>query len=123
MILIDPGHGGDAKGCTAMGEVESTLNLQLALALQRLAERGGGPRLIFSRLEDTYRTVAERKVSARGCDGVISIHHDIRPAADSGCLCLHWPGARAEVLEACAVIQRFMPPELGRPRQIRPATE
>ncbi|HEU5482737.1 MAG TPA: N-acetylmuramoyl-L-alanine amidase [Sphingomicrobium sp.] len=83
LVLIDPGHGGQDPGATAVsGEIaEKQLTLQLARELRdRLAERGR-VRIAMTREKDRYLSLDQRSALARrlGASLYVSLHMDSAP--------------------------------------------
>jgi N-acetylmuramoyl-L-alanine amidase len=79
LIVIDPGHGGPDTGTiAASGEMEKTIVLDFALALQAKLEKTGKYRVAMTRSDDHFVALGERVRMARreGAALFISIHAD-----------------------------------------------
>ena len=74
-IVLDPGHGGSDSGAKALGIVEKTLNLDIALRTKNLLENAGFS-VVMTRTTDTYVSLAGRAAIANNsnADIFISIH-------------------------------------------------
>ena len=83
LVLIDPGHGGDDPGATAVsGEVtEKQLTLQFARELRDRLARNGRVRIAMTREDDRYLTLDQRSGLARrlGASLYVSLHMDSAP--------------------------------------------
>ena len=79
LIVIDPGHGGPDTGTVASsGEMEKTIVLDFAQALQGKLEKSGKYRVTMTRTDDRFVPLGERVRFARsqGAALFISIHAD-----------------------------------------------
>lgn len=79
LIVIDPGHGGPDTGTiAASGEMEKTIVLDFALALQAKLEKSGKYRVAMTRSDDHFVALGDRVRMARreGAALFISIHAD-----------------------------------------------
>jgi N-acetylmuramoyl-L-alanine amidase len=79
LIVIDPGHGGPDTGTiAASGEMEKTIVLDFAQALQGKLEKIGKYRVAMTRTDDRFVPLGERVRMARsqGAALFISIHAD-----------------------------------------------
>lgn len=76
-VMLDPGHGGKDSGALGFGGAvyESQVNFALAVATKQALERRGAT-VLFTRIDDVYLTLEERKQIARAAnpDVYISIH-------------------------------------------------
>ena len=76
-VMLDPGHGGKDSGALGYGGAvkESQLNFALAVATKMALERRGAT-VLFTRTDDVYLTLEERKQIARQAnpDVFVSIH-------------------------------------------------
>ena len=76
-VMLDPGHGGKDSGALGYGGAvyESQVNFALAVAAKQALERRGAT-VMFTRTDDVYYTLEERKNMARQAnpDVYISIH-------------------------------------------------
>jgi N-acetylmuramoyl-L-alanine amidase len=83
LVLIDPGHGGQDPGATAVsGDVaEKDLALQLARELRDRLARDGRVRIAMTRDDDRYLTLDQRSGLARelGASLYVSLHMDSAP--------------------------------------------
>ena len=77
VVVLDPGHGGTDGGTVAGKSLEKQLNLD---ASHRVAKRlkAAGYRVVFTREDDKYLTLAKRAEIANRFPGAIfvSIHHN-----------------------------------------------
>src|SRR5262245_16243702 len=79
LIVIDPGHGGPDTGTiAASGEMEKTIVLDFAQALQGKLEKSGKYRVTMTRTDDRFVPLGERVRMARsqGASLFVSIHAD-----------------------------------------------
>ena len=85
IILIDPGHGGQDPGATAVsGDLtEKQLTLEFARALRDKLASDGRVRVALTRDDDRYLTLEQRAALARqiGASLFVSIHMDSAPNA------------------------------------------
>ena len=83
LVLIDPGHGGQDPGATAVsGDVsEKQLTLQLARELRDKLASDGRVRIAMTREDDRYLTLDQRSALARrlGASLYVSLHMDSAP--------------------------------------------
>ena len=83
LVLIDPGHGGQDPGATAVsGDVaEKDLALQLARELRDRLASDGRVRIAMTRDDDRYLTLDQRSALARelGASLYVSLHMDSAP--------------------------------------------
>jgi N-acetylmuramoyl-L-alanine amidase len=83
LVLIDPGHGGQDPGATAVsGDVaEKDLALQLARELRDKLAADGRVRIAMTRDDDRYLTLDQRSALARelGASLYVSLHMDSAP--------------------------------------------
>jgi N-acetylmuramoyl-L-alanine amidase len=83
LVLIDPGHGGQDPGATAVsGNVaEKDLALQLARELRDKLASDGRVRIAMTRDDDRYLTLDQRSALARelGASLYVSLHMDSAP--------------------------------------------
>jgi N-acetylmuramoyl-L-alanine amidase len=83
LVLIDPGHGGQDPGATAVsGDVaEKDLALQLARELRDKLARDGRVRIAMTRDDDRYLSLDQRSALTRelGASLYISLHMDSAP--------------------------------------------
>ncbi len=77
VVILDPGHGGRDGGTIAGGALEKRLNLDAANRVARRLRRAG-VRVVFTRDDDTYVSLAGRVAIANRYPGAIfvSIHHN-----------------------------------------------
>jgi N-acetylmuramoyl-L-alanine amidase len=83
LVLIDPGHGGQDPGATAVsGDIsEKQLTLQLARELRDKLASDGRVRIAMTREDDRYLTLDQRSALARrlGASLYVSLHMDSAP--------------------------------------------
>lgn len=83
IVLIDPGHGGQDPGATAVsGDVsEKQLTLEFARALRDKLAKDGRVRVALTRDDDRYLSLEDRAALARqiGASLFLSIHMDSAP--------------------------------------------
>lgn len=76
-VMLDPGHGGKDSGALGFGGAiyESQVNFALAVAAKQALERRGAT-VLFTRTDDVYLSLEERKQIARTAnpDVFVSIH-------------------------------------------------
>ncbi len=74
-VIIDPGHGGKDKGAIVDGTYEADITLAVSKDLKKELEAKGF-RVLLTRLDDTYKTLAERPkfASDQGGDLFLSLH-------------------------------------------------
>lgn len=76
-IVLDPGHGGHDTGAIGpSGLMEKDVVLDLALRLRRLLQQRLGVRVLMTRTEDVFVSLAERSVFANRvkADFLVSLH-------------------------------------------------
>jgi N-acetylmuramoyl-L-alanine amidase len=81
VIVIDPGHGGIDNGTQSNGEMEKNLVLGFGLALRDRIEKSGKYRVVMTRTDDTFISLADRVRIARNQSAAlfVSIHADALP--------------------------------------------
>ena len=83
LVLIDPGHGGQDPGASAVsGEIsEKQLTLQFGRELMDELARGGRVRIAMTREDDRYLTLDQRSALARRLGAIlyVSLHMDSAP--------------------------------------------
>lgn len=85
IIVLDPGHGGIDTGTRAKdGPIEKNLVLEFALLLRDKLERTGKYRVVMTRTDDTFVSLADRVrlARARKAQLFISIHCDALARGD-----------------------------------------
>ena len=84
VVVIDPGHGGIDNGTQSSGESEKNLVLAFGRALRDKLEKAGKYRVVMTRDDDTFITLADRTKIARNLKAAlfISIHADALPRAE-----------------------------------------
>src|SRR4051812_42251989 len=85
IIVLDPGHGGIDTGTRAKsGEIEKNLVLDFTLMLRDKLERVGKYRVVMTRTDDTFVSLAGRVkfARARKAQLFISIHCDALPRGE-----------------------------------------
>jgi N-acetylmuramoyl-L-alanine amidase len=77
-VVIDPGHGGIDPGAVVASIAEKTVVLAFGATLREQLEAGGRYRVVMTRNEDRFVSLAERVRIARaeGADLFVSIHAD-----------------------------------------------
>jgi N-acetylmuramoyl-L-alanine amidase len=99
IVVIDPGHGGEAPGAVGRcGTYEKNVVLEISRKLKKLLDRKNGYRAFLTRDGDYYVPFKKRLNIAReyGADLFISIHADSfrqRSAKGSSVYCLSVSGA------------------------------
>lgn len=75
LVVLDPGHGGEADGASYSGVKEKDLNLLIAAQAARLLEEAGVT-VVMTRTDDSYVDLYERTDLANGlgADLFVSIH-------------------------------------------------
>lgn len=98
-VIIDPGHGGKDKGAIWGGVRESTLNLKIALKVEKLLKKKGIP-VTLTRRNDVYMGLRSRaRVSQRKERCVfVSIHHNACRHPSVRGLESYYVGTRGKVL-------------------------
>jgi N-acetylmuramoyl-L-alanine amidase len=77
IVVIDPGHGGDAPGTMGSGMIERDINLDIALKLHELLENDGRVKVYSTRLTDINPSFEERaQFGTENGDLFISIHNN-----------------------------------------------
>ncbi len=82
LVVLDPGHGGIDTGTRApSGELEKDIVLDFAKRLRGRIEKSGKYRVLMTRTDDTFVTLADRVRMARhaGAALFVSIHADSLP--------------------------------------------
>ncbi|MDR1558501.1 MAG: N-acetylmuramoyl-L-alanine amidase [Clostridiales bacterium] len=75
IVVLDPGHGGNASGASANGLVEKNLNLDVSSRLINLIERDGSVKVYATRITDRNVDLYDRPVWASDIGDIfISIH-------------------------------------------------
>lgn len=76
VVVIDPGHGGRDYGAVGAITNEKTINLDVALELQRLLKEQKGLKTVMTRADDRFIELAERANIANKAHGdlFVSIH-------------------------------------------------
>ncbi len=85
LVVIDPGHGGIDNGTrAATGELEKAIVLEFSLLLRDQIEKSGKYRVVMTRTDDTFVSLAERVNMARDRHAwlFISIHADALARGD-----------------------------------------
>ncbi|MBV9564225.1 MAG: N-acetylmuramoyl-L-alanine amidase [Bradyrhizobium sp.] len=85
VVVIDPGHGGVDNGTQSGGDlIEKSLVLDFALALRDRLEKAGKYRVVMTRSDDTFITLADRVAVARSQKAAlfVSIHADALPKGE-----------------------------------------
>lgn len=85
LIVIDPGHGGmDSGAVSRSGTLEKDVTLAEARELRRLLLASGRYRVVLTRIDDRYVSLAKRLAltSVRGVTLLISLHADASPDRD-----------------------------------------
>ncbi len=77
VVILDPGHGGRDGGTIAGGALEKQMNLDAATRVAKRL-RKAGVRVVFTRSDDSYVSLAQRAMIAnRFVDALfVSIHHN-----------------------------------------------
>jgi N-acetylmuramoyl-L-alanine amidase len=84
VVVIDPGHGGIDPGASARGGVmEKAIVLAIGLKLREVLDAQGGFRVVMTRADDRFLSLADRVRTAREqqADLFISLHADSLSAA------------------------------------------
>jgi N-acetylmuramoyl-L-alanine amidase len=77
LVAIDPGHGGEDKGCVGLhGTMEKDINLQVSKKLSEILQKRLGVEVFLTRREDYYVDLIERteKANNRNADLFIGLH-------------------------------------------------
>ncbi|MEI7673260.1 MAG: N-acetylmuramoyl-L-alanine amidase, partial [Deltaproteobacteria bacterium] len=108
IVVIDPGHGGDAPGAVGKkGTMEKNVVLAIAKKMRDILNKKGGYRAFLTRDGDYYVSFKKRLMIAReyGADLFVSIHVDAarnRAAVGSSVYCLSTGGASSEAAKILA---------------------
>ena len=108
IIVIDPGHGGEAVGAVGKkGTFEKDVVLSISRKLQGVLNKRPGYRAFLTRDDDYYVPFSKRLTIAReyGADLFVSIHADAarnRSAEGSSVYCLSTGGASSEAAKILA---------------------
>ncbi len=108
VIVIDPGHGGEAPGAVGKkGTLEKNVALAIALKLRDILNQKEGYRAFLTRDDDYYVSFKKRLMIAReyGADLFVSIHADAarnREACGSSVYCLSTGAASSEAARILA---------------------
>ncbi|MCX5752442.1 MAG: N-acetylmuramoyl-L-alanine amidase [Candidatus Krumholzibacteria bacterium] len=109
IVIIDPGHGGDAPGTISRSGIqEKTLNLKLAKMLKAEIERRSGYRAILVRDSDRDVHWVRRVSFAREMGGelFVSLHFNSNPSRKIRGLELYFLSLQASDDNAAAVAER-----------------
>ncbi|MEE3623743.1 N-acetylmuramoyl-L-alanine amidase [Nitrospirillum sp. BR 11752] len=109
LIVLDPGHGGDDPGATAVtGVYEKDITLAMARVLARALEATGRYRVALTRDSDVFIPLRDRpgKARALGADLFISLHADIVVGRSVRGLSVYTLSDRATDREADMLAQR-----------------
>ncbi|TWB46113.1 N-acetylmuramoyl-L-alanine amidase [Nitrospirillum pindoramense] len=109
LIVLDPGHGGDDPGATAVtGVYEKDITLATARVLARALEATGRYRVALTRDSDVFIPLRDRpgKARALGADLFISLHADIVVGRSVRGLSVYTLSDRATDREADMLAQR-----------------
>lgn len=108
IIVIDPGHGGEAVGAVGKkGTFEKDVVLSISRKLQGVLNKRSGYRAFLTRDGDYYVAFSKRLMIAReyGADLFVSIHADAarnRMAGGTSVYCLSTGGASSEAAKILA---------------------
>jgi len=108
VVVIDPGHGGDAPGAVGKrGTLEKNVVLAIAKKLRDILNGKQGYRAFLTRDDDYYVSFKKRLMIAReyGADLFVSIHADAarnREASGSSVYCLSTGAASSEAAKILA---------------------
>ena len=108
VVVIDPGHGGEAPGAVGKGRTfEKNVVLAIAKKLRNILNRKEGYRAFLTRDDDYYVSFKKRLMIAReyGADLFVSIHADAarnREASGSSVYCLSTGAASSEAAKILA---------------------
>jgi N-acetylmuramoyl-L-alanine amidase len=86
VVVLDPGHGGlDTGSAAASGETEKAIVLDFAQQLREKLEKAGKYRVVMTRSDDSFVTLAERVRIARTSRAAlfVSIHADALAKRDA----------------------------------------
>ncbi|WP_250277517.1 N-acetylmuramoyl-L-alanine amidase [[Clostridium] colinum] len=85
IVVIDPGHGGEAPGTSGNGLIEKDVNLEICLILNDLFEANKDVKAYFTRLEDVNPSFVDRtNMSNEVGDMFISIHQNASGNGSTG---------------------------------------
>ncbi|WP_317366719.1 N-acetylmuramoyl-L-alanine amidase [uncultured Tyzzerella sp.] len=85
VVVVDPGHGGEAPGTTGNGLVEKDINLDISLILNQLFEQNHNIKAYFTRLEDVNPSFNDRtNMSNEVGDMFVSIHQNASGKGEPG---------------------------------------
>jgi N-acetylmuramoyl-L-alanine amidase len=108
IVVIDPGHGGEAVGAVGRGGTfEKEVVLSIGSKLRDILNRRSGYQAFLTRDDDYYVSFNKRLMIAReyGADLFVSIHADAaknREAVGSSVYCLSTGGASSEAAKILA---------------------
>jgi len=108
VVVIDPGHGGDAPGAVGKkGTLEKNVVLAIAIKLRDILNQREGYRAFLTRDDDYYVSFKKRLMIVReyGADLFVSIHADAarnRGAGGSSVYCLSTGAASSEAAKILA---------------------
>lgn len=108
IVIIDPGHGGDAPGAVGKkGTQEKGIVLAIAKKVREILNRKEGYRAFLTRDDDYYVSFKKRLMIARkyGAELFVSIHADAarnRDASGSSVYCLSTGAASSEAARILA---------------------
>lgn len=108
IVVIDPGHGGEAIGAVGRkGTFEKEVALSIGKKLRDILNKRSGYRAFLTRDNDYYVSFNKRRMIAReyGADLFVSIHADAaksREAVGSSVYCLSTGGASSEAAKILA---------------------
>lgn len=108
VVVIDPGHGGEAPGAVGeRGTLEKRVALSIAKKLRNILNRREGYRAFLTRDDDYYVSFNKRLMITReyGADLFVSIHADAaknRKARGSSVYCLSTGAASSEAAKILA---------------------
>ncbi len=113
IVVIDPGHGGDAVGAVGKeGTYEKEVALSIGLKLRDILNSRPGYLAFLTRDGDYYVSFNKRRMIAReyGADLFVSIHADAaknREAVGSSVYCLSTRGASSEAAKILARMENL----------------
>jgi N-acetylmuramoyl-L-alanine amidase len=106
VVVIDPGHGGIDPGASGvLGAVEKTVVLDFASALASKLSAGDRYRVVMTRRDDSFVSLADRVRVARDTDAAlfISVHADTLSDASVSGATIYTASDRASDAEAARV--------------------
>lgn len=110
LVVIDPGHGGVDPGAVGAGGVlEKTIVLDIALKLRDELERVGQARVLMTRADDRFLSLAERVRLAREAQAslFVSLHADaLSNAQDVRGATVYTASERASDAESARLAQK-----------------